>query len=48
ICLLDCKVPEQERFKALIEGAGFCNVAYRNLSGGIVAIHSGEKPHGAV
>ncbi|MHB1757091.1 MAG: class I SAM-dependent methyltransferase [Leptospirillum sp.] len=42
------KFPEQERFKGLIEAAGFRNVAYRNLSGGIVAIHSGEKPHGAV
>ncbi len=42
------RFPEQERFKALIEVAGFRNVAYRNLSGGIVAIHSGEKPHGVV
>ncbi len=42
------RFPAQERFKALIEVAGFRNVAYRNLSGGIVAIHSGEKPHGDV
>ncbi len=42
------RFPDQERFRAFIEAAGFCNVAYRNLSGGIVAIHSGEKSHGAV
>jgi len=35
--------PDQERFKAMIERAGFARVTYRNLSGGIVAIHSGWR-----
>lgn len=35
--------PEQEIFKSMIEEAGFINVSYRNLTGGIVAIHSGWK-----
>ena len=35
--------PNQERFKSLIEQAGFAAVKYRNLSGGIAAIHSGWK-----
>ena len=33
----------QEELKNLIEKAGFTNVEYRNLSGGIVSIHSGWK-----
>lgn len=35
--------PNQHDFKKLIEEAGFTSVTYRNLSGGIVAIHSGWK-----
>lgn len=35
--------PKQDAFKQMIEDAGFTNVKYRNLSGGIVAIHSGWK-----
>ena len=35
--------PDQERFKAMIEAAGFARVTYRNLSAGIVAIHSGWR-----
>jgi demethylmenaquinone methyltransferase/2-methoxy-6-polyprenyl-1,4-benzoquinol methylase len=37
------RFPNQARFAAMIEDAGFDNVAYRNLSGGIAAIHSGWK-----
>lgn len=37
------KFPTQEKFKAMIENAGFKKSTYRNLSGGIVAIHSGWK-----
>lgn len=37
------KFPNQTRFKAMIEEAGFSQVAYRNLSGGISAMHSGWK-----
>uniref|UniRef100_A0A8C3SXP8 2-methoxy-6-polyprenyl-1,4-benzoquinol methylase, mitochondrial n=2 Tax=Chelydra serpentina TaxID=8475 RepID=A0A8C3SXP8_CHESE len=35
--------PAQEEFKAMIEDAGFLKVEYRNLTSGIVAIHSGFK-----
>jgi len=35
--------PAQEPFADMIRGAGFDRVSYRNLSGGIAAIHSGWK-----
>jgi demethylmenaquinone methyltransferase / 2-methoxy-6-polyprenyl-1,4-benzoquinol methylase len=35
--------PNQEQFKAMMDAAGFARTAYRNLSGGIVAIHSGWR-----
>jgi demethylmenaquinone methyltransferase / 2-methoxy-6-polyprenyl-1,4-benzoquinol methylase len=35
--------PKQEEFKAMIDAAGFSRTSYRNLSGGIVAIHSGWR-----
>ncbi len=37
------RFPNQARFAALIERTGFARVAWRNLSGGIAAIHSGWK-----
>ncbi|KAJ7993651.1 hypothetical protein DPEC_G00256860 [Dallia pectoralis] len=37
------KFPDQETFKGMIEGAGFFSVRYSNLTGGVVAIHSGFK-----
>ena len=37
------KFPEQEKFSKLLSSKGFQNVKYRNLSFGIVAIHSGWK-----
>jgi demethylmenaquinone methyltransferase / 2-methoxy-6-polyprenyl-1,4-benzoquinol methylase len=37
------KFPKQESFKGLIETAGFGRVAYRNLTGGVAAIHSGWR-----
>ncbi len=37
------RFPNQERFKEMIEAAGFERVRYRNLTGGIAAIHSGWK-----
>lgn len=37
------RFPDQERFAALIREAGFGNVTYRNLNGGVVAIHSGWR-----
>ncbi len=35
--------PNQERFATMIRAAGFQRVTYRNLSGGIAALHSGWK-----
>jgi demethylmenaquinone methyltransferase/2-methoxy-6-polyprenyl-1,4-benzoquinol methylase len=37
------KFPPQERFAAMIRQAGFYRVNYRNLTGGIAAIHSGWR-----
>ena len=37
------KFPDQETLVDMIKSAGFSYVKYRNLSGGIVAIHSGVK-----
>ncbi|XP_028270074.1 2-methoxy-6-polyprenyl-1,4-benzoquinol methylase, mitochondrial [Parambassis ranga] len=37
------KFPSQEEFKHMIEDAGFCSVQYYNLTGGVVALHSGFK-----
>ncbi|MFT3988682.1 bifunctional demethylmenaquinone methyltransferase/2-methoxy-6-polyprenyl-1,4-benzoquinol methylase UbiE [Aestuariivirga sp.] len=35
--------PDQEAFRAMIEEAGFARASYRNLTGGVVAIHSGWR-----
>lgn len=37
------KFPDQETFASMIRTAGFERVKYRNLSGGIAAIHSGWR-----
>lgn len=37
------RFPEQEAFADLIKAAGFSRVGYRNMSGGIVALHSGWR-----
>ncbi|KHJ53439.1 bifunctional demethylmenaquinone methyltransferase/2-methoxy-6-polyprenyl-1,4-benzoquinol methylase UbiE [Aureimonas sp. OT7] len=37
------KFPNQENFASMIRTAGFERVSWRNLSGGIAAIHSGWK-----
>lgn len=37
------RFPKQERLASLMKDAGFGQVAYRNLSGGIAAIHSGWR-----
>ncbi|XP_072288527.1 2-methoxy-6-polyprenyl-1,4-benzoquinol methylase, mitochondrial [Eucyclogobius newberryi] len=37
------KFPDQEEFKTMIDDAGFYCVRYHNLTGGIVALHSGFK-----
>jgi len=36
------RFPDQETFRQKIEAAGFSRVTYRNLTGGIVAIHTGD------
>lgn len=35
--------PPQEKFKSMIEAAGFKRASYRNLTGGVAAIHSGWR-----
>ncbi|MGZ8410557.1 MAG: bifunctional demethylmenaquinone methyltransferase/2-methoxy-6-polyprenyl-1,4-benzoquinol methylase UbiE [Hyphomicrobium sp.] len=37
------KFPKQDQFAEMIRAAGFQNVTYRNLTGGIAAIHSGWR-----
>ncbi|XP_046870571.1 2-methoxy-6-polyprenyl-1,4-benzoquinol methylase, mitochondrial isoform X2 [Hypomesus transpacificus] len=37
------KFPDQETFKGMMEDAGFYSVRYYNLTGGVVALHSGFK-----
>lgn len=37
------RFPDQEAFAALIRAAGFQRVSYRDLSGGIAALHSGWR-----
>lgn len=37
------RFPNQESFAQIIQNAGFKNVKYRNMSGGIVALHWGWK-----
>jgi demethylmenaquinone methyltransferase / 2-methoxy-6-polyprenyl-1,4-benzoquinol methylase len=37
------KFPSQEKFKKMIEDVGFSKTTYKNLSGGIVALHSGWR-----
>lgn len=38
------KFPDQERLAALMREAGFERVEYRNLTGGIAALHTGARP----
>lgn len=37
------RFPKQEQFAAQMREAGFGNVSYRNMTGGVVALHSGWK-----
>ena len=37
------RFPDQQRFKAMIEAAGFCRVGYTNMTLGVVALHVGVK-----
>jgi demethylmenaquinone methyltransferase/2-methoxy-6-polyprenyl-1,4-benzoquinol methylase len=38
------KFPDQKRLAELMHGAGFEEVAYRNLTGGVAALHTGTRP----
>ena len=37
------KHPDQDTLKEMMEDAGFCEVEYHNMTGGIVALHRGVK-----
>jgi demethylmenaquinone methyltransferase/2-methoxy-6-polyprenyl-1,4-benzoquinol methylase len=37
------RFPKQERFAEMVRAAGFSRVTYRNLTGGVAAIHSGWR-----
>jgi demethylmenaquinone methyltransferase / 2-methoxy-6-polyprenyl-1,4-benzoquinol methylase len=36
--------PDQETLKQMMEGAGFSQCTYHNMTGGVVALHKGIKP----
>jgi demethylmenaquinone methyltransferase/2-methoxy-6-polyprenyl-1,4-benzoquinol methylase len=38
------KFPSQDELAAMMRQAGFADVGYRNLSGGIAALHWGRRP----
>ena len=37
------RFPAQKKFAQMIEAAGFAKVSYRNMTGGVVALHSGWR-----
>jgi ubiquinone/menaquinone biosynthesis C-methylase UbiE len=37
------RFPDQETFAGMVQDAGFMGVSFENLSGGIVAIHTGFR-----
>lgn len=36
--------PDQETLENMMKAVGFCNTRYQNMTGGIVALHTGIKP----
>ncbi|MEP6570916.1 MAG: bifunctional demethylmenaquinone methyltransferase/2-methoxy-6-polyprenyl-1,4-benzoquinol methylase UbiE [Acidobacteriota bacterium] len=38
------RFPDQERLAAMMKAAGFAEVSYQNLTGGIAALHLGTRP----
>jgi demethylmenaquinone methyltransferase/2-methoxy-6-polyprenyl-1,4-benzoquinol methylase len=38
------RFPDQKRLASMMQEAGFGSVRYQNLTGGIAAIHTGDKP----
>ena len=39
------RFPDQETLAAMMKAAGFAKVSYRNLTGGIAALHIGTRPN---
>jgi demethylmenaquinone methyltransferase/2-methoxy-6-polyprenyl-1,4-benzoquinol methylase len=37
------KFPDQDRLAEMLRAAGFCHVSYTNYTGGVAALHVGEK-----
>jgi demethylmenaquinone methyltransferase/2-methoxy-6-polyprenyl-1,4-benzoquinol methylase len=37
--------PNQENLRAMMAEAGFADTRYHNMTGGIVALHTGVKPY---
>ncbi|HVQ34296.1 MAG TPA: class I SAM-dependent methyltransferase, partial [Lysobacter sp.] len=37
------KHPPQQQLQSMMDAAGFARTSYKNLNGGIVAIHTGYK-----
>ena len=37
------RFPRQDAFAGMMKHAGFARIAYENLTGGVVAIHSGWR-----
>ena len=40
------RFPDQERLAGMMRGAGFEEVGFKNLTGGIAALHTGTRPAG--
>jgi demethylmenaquinone methyltransferase / 2-methoxy-6-polyprenyl-1,4-benzoquinol methylase len=38
------KFPDQQELSLLMNQAGFTEVSFQNLTGGIAALHLGQKP----
>ncbi|HVS80182.1 MAG TPA: bifunctional demethylmenaquinone methyltransferase/2-methoxy-6-polyprenyl-1,4-benzoquinol methylase UbiE [Pyrinomonadaceae bacterium] len=38
------RFPDQQKLAAIMRDAGFCNVAFQNLTGGVAALHIGQRP----
>ncbi|MGH9927797.1 MAG: class I SAM-dependent methyltransferase [Pyrinomonadaceae bacterium] len=38
------RFPDQEALAAMMKAAGFAEVSYQNLTGGIAALHIGTRP----
>jgi demethylmenaquinone methyltransferase/2-methoxy-6-polyprenyl-1,4-benzoquinol methylase len=36
--------PDQETLKGMMQAAGLVQVKYQNMTGGVVALHTGIKP----